>query len=232
MKMRSFLFFCFGIFALQTVYAENCAYTPPQVSLQLTAETWVSTQTAKVTIAWDASLNKKQLANAQNSFQQALHQFAANSTWQIIEFTRTPTKTNLEQVHAVAEARLPESDLAGLRDTAKAFSSEGQTYSIENILYTPSSAEIMAARVQLRSQIYNQAKDELARLNNVYPNTNYRLYNISFSGINGMTPTPNFMAAKVSSENVGLGRESLSTSQLLTQDAMVIFAAPSGNLCK
>ncbi len=45
--LSNILFFCFGIFAVQTVYAENCAYNPPQVSLQLTAETWVSTKRLK-----------------------------------------------------------------------------------------------------------------------------------------------------------------------------------------
>ncbi len=234
MKIKNFLFFCFGFFLTQNVLAENCTYSPPQVSLQLTAEDWVSTHTAKVTLVWDASLNKKQLINAQADFQQALNKFAANTIWHITEFTRSPSKTNLEQVHAVAEARLLETDLASLRDTAKNLSSEGQLYSIQDIVYTPSSAEISSARAQLRSQIYSQAKDELARLNSTYPNVGYRLYNISFSGVNGqMMPTPNFMA-KSTTENVGImGRETqtMSTSQLLTQDALVIFAAPAGNLC-
>ncbi len=189
-------------------------------------------QTAKVTIAWDAALNKSQLATAQNGFQQALRKFAANATWQILEFTRTPTKTNLEQVHAVAEARLPENDLAGLRDTAKALSNEGQTYTVQDIFYTPSFAEMTAARSQLRSQIYNQTKDELARLTSVYPNTGYRLNNISFYGLVGQTPNPSYMAKAVSVSEINKEPQSMSTSLLLTQDATVVFAAPSGNLCK
>jgi hypothetical protein len=234
-KICTALILCLGIVTAENSLAESCSYSPPQVSLQLTAETWVTTQSAKVTVSWDAALNKEQLANAQNGFQQALSKLAPNATWHITEFTRTPSKTNLEQIHATAEARLPDSALAGLRDRAKNLSSEGQTYVIQDIVYTPTETEIAAARAQLRSQIYAQAKDELSRLNAVYPNVTYRLYNISFSGVNGqMMPTPNFMA-KATSENVGIsgGREmqNMATSQLLTQDAVVVFAAPAGNLC-
>lgn len=208
-----------------------CANILPQITLQLTAEQWVSTQTANVSVALDALLNKEQLSKAQDNFQAALKKIAPEGVWHITEFSRSAGKTNLEQLHAVAEARLPESALAGLRERATAQNSEGQTYTVQDIIYTPTTAEISAAQAQLRAQIYDQAKAELNRLNAVYPKPGYNLYNINFVNLS-VQPGP--MVAKMNNEMmVAMSRESptVSLSQKLTQDALVILAAPPGALC-
>lgn len=207
-----------------------CAGILPQVTLQLTAEQWVTTQTAKVSVALDALLNKEQLASAQANFQAALKKIAPEAVWHITEFTRSASKTNLEQLHAVAEARLTDSALAGLRDRAKAQNTEGQTYTVQDIVYTPTIDEISTTQAKLRAQIYQQAKAELDRLNAVYPKPGYSLYNINFTNV---TIQPGPMAAKMEAM-VTMAREvpsSVSLSQQMTQDALVVFAAPAGPLC-
>src|ERR1700734_3787977 len=84
-------------------WADSCPNPLPQVTLQLSAEQWVTTQTAKVTVAMDALLNKEQLATAQQNFQAALNKIAGDATWHIIHFSQSESKANLEQLHAVAE---------------------------------------------------------------------------------------------------------------------------------
>ncbi len=210
--------------------ADSACTNLPQISLQLTAEQWVTTQTAKVSIALDALLNKEQVAQAQDNFQNGLKKIAPEGAWHITEFSRSAGKTDLEQLHAVAEARLPESAVAGLRERAKAQNTEGQTYTVQDIIYTPTADEISAAQAKLRAQIYDQAKSELNRLNTVYSKSGYTIYNINFVN-SSIQPGP--MMVKMN-EMTTTSREAPnpSFSQRMTQDALVILAAPPGALCK
>lgn len=227
--MKKAFIFLLSYCAVSLVYADSCQNPLPQVTMQLTAEQWVTTQTAKVIVVLDASLNKNQLGKAQDNFQNALKKIAAEGVWHITEFSRSPTKTNLEQLHAVAEARLPESALGGIRERAKAQSSEGETYTVQDIFYTPSLGEVSAAQAQVRSQIYNQAKAELDRINAVYSKPAYSLYNINFVNT-APTPGPNMMAKMMTT--MAPETSPMVMSQQITQDALVIFAAPSDALCR
>ncbi len=208
--------------------APACAASPdcisflPQVTLQLTAEEWVTTQTARVTVSLDALLNKQQLTRAQEDFQTALSKIAPEGIWHIIEFSRSASKTNLEQLHAVAEARLSDKAIAGLRERARNLNSEGQTYSIQDIVYSPTIEELSAAQARLRSQIYNQAKAELDRLNTIYPKPGYTLYNINFNS--NMQPGP--LMGKMNAMVTTMARETPapSLSQQMTQDATIVLA--------
>ncbi len=232
MKTKQLIIFLIGSCLFGAAYGQSCLDLLPQVSLQLTADQWVTTQTSKVTVAMDALLNKDQLAKAQGNFQAGLNKIASGIEWHITEFSRTGSKANLEQIHAVAEARLPETALAGIRERAKSLSMEGQTYTIQDIIYSPSVDEISAVTAKLRSQIYTQAKAELGRLNAVFPQPNYSLYSINFVGATAQL-TPTYMAKTSSTMNLSATREqpSMAVSQQMTQDALVIFAAPSAAFC-
>ena len=223
-KIISILFISAFSFNAPVWADPSCADLLPQVTLQLSAEQWVSTKTARVSVTLDALLNRGQLAKAQDDFQAALNKIAPEGVWHITEFSRTPSKTNLEQLHAVAEARLTDTALAGLRERAHAQNSEGQTYTVQDIIYSPTTAEISAAQAQLRAQIYAQAKAELDRLNTLYPKPGYSLYNINFVNA-GVVPGP--MMGKMNAM-VTTAREApaASLSQQMTQDAVVILAAP------
>lgn len=208
----------------------SCNNVLPQVNLQLRAEQWVTTQTAEVSVALDALLNKEQVAKAQDNFQAALKKIAPEGQWHITEFTRSAGKTSLEQLHAVAQARLGENSLAGLRERATAQNSEGQTYSVQDIVYTPTTDEISAAQAKLRAQIYDQTKAELGRLNGVYPKPGYVLYSINFYTPAAPMPVTT-MLAKAGEAAPGQPATSTTLSQKLTQDAGVTLAAPPGALC-
>ncbi len=231
MKKISLMVFL-GLTLISSVIWANgdCAGVLPQVSLQLSAERWVTTHTAKVSVALDASLNKDQLAHAQKNFQAALKQIAPEGDWHITEFSQNPSKANLEQLHAVAQARLSDAGIAGIRERAGKQSSEGQTYNVQDIVYSPSTAEISAVQADLRADIYNQAKAELDRLNNVYPKAGYTIYNINFTNLSQPGP----MMSKLSNEMVAMVNESpgIFLSQQMTQQAQIIFAAAPGSLCQ
>jgi hypothetical protein len=228
-KIMTALFFTVLSVNIQAEANTSCADILPQITLQLTAEEWVTTQTAKVSVTLDALLNKEQIAKAQDNFQSALKKIAPEVVWHITEFSRSPGKTSLEQLHAVAEARLPDNALAGLRERVHAQNSEGQTYTIQDIIYSPSTVEINTAKAKLRMQIYDQAKAELDRVNAIYPKPGYSLFNINFVNL---TVQPGPMMTKMNTV-VALTREmpSVSLSQQITQDALVVFAAPPGTLC-
>ncbi len=190
--------------------------SPPlnQITMQLTAEQWVSTQTAKITVSIDASLDKNHLATIHQDILKNLNKISNKALWQITAFNRTPAQSGLENLHATAQIRLPETDLANLRDEAKAISKPGENYSISNIEFTPSLTEVEAARAILRTRIYNQAKTELAEINKIFPDSNFYLHAINFQP--QMTP----MGPMVRAESVGL-----TVSENLTLTAYVSFAA-------
>jgi hypothetical protein len=203
----------------------DCSNYLPQVSLQLSAEEWVTSQTAKVTISLDALLNRQQLANAQENFQSALSQIAPEGVWHITEFSRSASKTNLEQLHVVAEARLSDKAMAGLRERAHALNSEGQTYTIQDITYSPTMQDVSAAQARLRSQIYSQAKAEIDRLNAIYPKPGFILYNINFTNF---TAQPGPLMNKTMMTAMARETPSPTMSQQMTQDALVVLASPAG----
>lgn len=205
--------------------AQSCSTLLPQITMQLSAEDWVTTQTAKVTVVLDASLKKDQLATAQENFTASLNKIASDVKWHIIEFSRTGAKSNLEQVHAVAEARLSEKAVAGVRERAQAQSGEGQSYTIQDIVYSPSQEEMSALSAKLRAQIYDQAKEELTRLNMVYASPKFSIYSINFTNSLNQ-PGPNYMAKTMNTMAVPQSAP-MTVSQQITQDALVIFAAPA-----
>ncbi len=221
-KIITTLFFTVLSFNSQADANTSCDDILPQITLQLSAQDWVTTQTAKVSVTLDALFNREQIAKAQDNFQSSLKRIAPEVIWHITEFSRSPGKTSLEQLHAVAEARLPDTALAGLRERVHALNSEGQTYTVQDIIYSPSTAEINITKSKLRMQIYDQAKAELDRINAIYPGQGYNLYNINFVNLS-VQPGP--MMTKMNTV-VALTREmpSVSLSQQMTQDALVVFA--------
>ena len=222
----------FCVFNLSTMaMADTCTQPLPQVTLQLTAEQWVTTQTAKIVVALDASLTKEQLSVAQENINQALKKISPEGEWHITEFNRNASKANLEQLHVVAEARLPNKALPGLRDRANKLSHEGQIYTIEEITYNPTIPEISTTYNQLRMQIYRQAKEELARLNDTFSQPTYTLYSINFAGLITLS-APVYKTNTMSiSHNNQAPVTSMAVSKPLTLEASVVFAAPLGALC-
>ena len=176
---------CLVLASLIFPFVASAQILPPaqlnRIYYQFTEERWATTNTAKVTVNLDAALDKIGLNNINNYILANLNKIAEKAEWHIIEFARTKDNTELEKLHVVAEARLPDTALAELRDKAKAISKPGETYTIANIDFTPSNGELEKAHIDARVAIYEQVKQEVARLNAAYPDQKYFVNEIRFN---------------------------------------------------
>ena len=195
-----------------------------KVSMQLSAEQWASTDTALVTVTVDASLGSSDLATIHDQVTQNLTKLSPNVQWHVTQFDRSQGQSGLEQVTIKAQARIPDTNLANIRTQAKAISKPGEKYDISDIAYVPSLAEIEKVKQGLREKIYNSAKAELARLNQVYPQQNFKLYRIRFMyGATPQSPQPRTMVMAVSKMDASAA--SLPVSNKVIMTAKVVFAA-------
>ena len=151
-----------------------------KVSLQLQAEQWVTTTTALVDVSVSASVTGQGIEKLQNDIMQQLKQLSAKGEWHMVSFNRSQDQSGLENIQMTAEARLPQTELAHLRDTAKSISKPGEKFDITNIAFTPSEDEMRSANNNLRANIYQQAKAEIDVLNKAFPNQKYYLHQMNF----------------------------------------------------
>ena len=201
-----------------------------KVTLQLTAEQWVATKTALVTIGINASVNDSDLGKIQSHLLDTLNQLG-KTDWHIISFNRTLDQSGLENIQAKAEARLPESALAGLRDKAKSVSKPGETFTLDNVQFIPSDDEIRNANMVLRNIIYQQAKAEIDQLNKFYPEQKYYLHQISF--VNETMPGPMQNAALFMKAAAPVASNGLAVGNKLRMVALVELAsAPNQDVVK
>jgi hypothetical protein len=151
-----------------------------QVSLQFSAEQWVTTKSALVTVAVNASVNDSGLEKIQNEVLTKLNDISNQGEWHIVSFDRNQDQSGLERVQILAQVRLDSAHLSGLRDKAKSISKPGETFTIDNVEFSPSADELRVTNTALRNDIYQQIKAELADLSKLYPEDKYYLHNVSF----------------------------------------------------
>jgi hypothetical protein len=180
--MKRFIFILTGMLAVSSAWADTgVGALLNKINLQLKSEQWVTTQTAKVIVAVNASVTDKGIDTIQNTVLNKLKQLSNKSEWHIVSFTRYKDKSGLESVTIQAQARLPQSDLGPLRTKAKSLSRPGETFKVSSIQFTPSDKEIRAANTSLRNDIYLQAKKELDDVNKHYPGQKFYIHDINFS---------------------------------------------------
>lgn len=190
-----------------------------KVNFQLNAEQWVTTQTAKVFVTVNATVNDAGIDNIQKTVLTKLNQLSNKSEWHIVSFTRMKDKSGLESVQIQAEARLPQSDLGALRTKAKSLTRPGETFSVSDIQFTPSEEEIRSAEVVLRNDIYQQAKKELDTVNKHYPTQKFYIHAIDFSSSPGVMP----MTAKAMLRSAG-GSMDMMVQPLNVGNKMTLYA--------
>ena len=197
-----------------------------KVTYQIVDEDWASSQTAKVTVAMDASLNQTKLDRIHQDLQAKLNNIAANANWHITTFQRVKNDSGLEQIHAEAQVRLSTTHLSSLRVNAKNVSTPGEKFTVQSIDYSPSTVDIQTVHANLRSRIYQQAKTELANLNKLYPKQPpYYLHKIDFNTVS-TTPAPQMMMATATRNRATSDTDSdLPTSKQITETATVVLAS-------
>lgn len=182
LKFKSFsTIFCAGILSLSinSAFAHNNPPPLDNVSFTLTAQEWAKTTTAKVTVGIHAALNKIALAKMRTQIMDNLNKIAKGN-WHITSFERSQDSSGLEKLYVEAEARINEADLTNVNNLAKDISESGINYKIINVDFTPSLDDIEKVKKSLREKIYNEARAEIATLNNVYPEQKYTLHNVRF----------------------------------------------------
>jgi hypothetical protein len=204
------------------------------VSLRLSAEQYVTSKTALVSIGVNAGLTNSGLQSIQDDILKKLSGLSDKGEWHITSFNRTLDQSGLEKVQIEAQARLPLSALPNLRDKAKTMSKPGETYTLDNVEFTPNTDELRDANTALRSQVYLQAKDEVDRLNKLYPDQKFYMHSIDF--VNNIVAIPRPMPMNVMAMRAASPQEpenNLAVGDKLILNAIVVLAStPDSTLIK
>jgi hypothetical protein len=202
MKKIFLLLFCF-CFSAPLWAAVELEPLLNKVTMQMQAEQWVTTKTALVTVNINAAVTDQGIDKIQAEVMQKLTQLSSKGEWHLLSFNRQLDNSGLENIQMAAEARLPQTELADLRNKAKTISKPGETFTIGNIQFTPSDDELKQANIALRNNLYQQAKAEVDALNKAYPDQKYYMHQIDFTYNPPIEPMPmaqnSMMMAKVGS---------------------------------
>jgi hypothetical protein len=180
--MKKMLCLLMCIFAASTTWAAvDLSTLMNKVTIQLQAEQWVTTKTVLLTVVANSTVTDQDIGQVQSGILEKLKRISDQGQWHVVSFNRQQDQSGLENIRILAQVRLPQTDLAGLRNKAKAMSKPGETFAIDNVQFVPSEDETREAMSALRTNLYLQAKTEIDNLNKLYPDQKYYLYNIDFS---------------------------------------------------
>jgi len=211
------LVFSFGLFSCNILAANN---KPPMntVSMRLNAQGWAKTTTAKIIIAVNATQTNQDVSKMRGMILEKLNQIA-KAPWKITTFMRTQDQSGLEKIYLQAQVRLPNAQLSNLRTRVQKVSQAGLKFSIVNMDFNPSLAEIELARGKVRQLIYADVKKELASLNTQYPKQHFVLHSINFSG------SPSVVPMVLSRQATGMARPMMRVTQHIILTAQVVLAS-------
>lgn len=163
-----------------------------QVTLSLSVEDWVRTESAKVSLVVDAAGQGAEAATLRDELVKVARGIADKADWRIVALDRQPDSAGLDRWRAVLEARLPEAQLANLADRAKKASRPGLQVQIGAVEFDPTLAELEAARGTLRANIYRQVNAELERLKQAFPDRAFRVGRVDFAEEVVTVPEPKY----------------------------------------
>ncbi|MDE1149264.1 MAG: hypothetical protein PW843_22110 [Azospirillaceae bacterium] len=207
-------------------FAQVMAAQPAQdqVTLSLTAEDWVKTDTARVTLTVDAGGGNA--GSARGDVLKAAQAVSDKGDWRVVSFDRQQDAAGLDRWRAELEARLPEAQLGGLAERARQASRAGLQIRVEGIDFTPTLAENEAARTRLRETLYRRVTEEMKALNAAFPGRDFRVGRVDFNQpvISGGRPVM-AMAKMATDEAAAPMAPGLDVAQKAVQTARVTFTA-------
>lgn len=220
---------------LATIVRASDRPTPPQV-VQLASpypslnrvhyvvqkEQWVVSDSARVIVVVNANLTDDAVDRFQDRMNKNLDTLAKNVAWHVTQFNRNQDSSGLEQVSAQAEARIANSALAGLRARADKLSSPGVKYSIIDIQYGPSDADVQKAKDNLRQTVYGAIAEEIRSLNQLYKQQ-FFVNSIDFDLNSSIVQPPQPMLMRMAA--AGASNGNVPVNQKLVLQADVILAA-------
>lgn len=198
-----------------------------EIVLNLSAEGWVETKTARVVAVADVAIAAETRSAVRNRMIDALKKLSPEADWRISQFTRNQDPAGLERWRVTAEARLPEAALGGLDERAKQQSQPGLQLRIQAIQFTPTLEEREATLADLRDQIYEQAKAEADRVAKLWPERNFRVARIEIGGpVSRPMPrmAQEFNSVQAAAPADAGGGDAVSVAQKLTLQATVTLS--------
>jgi|TARA_R100000455_G_scaffold30322_1_gene21269 hypothetical protein len=151
-----------------------------QVVLNLTSEGWVKTDTARVSVLVELVQQEESAEELKKQIDASLLSLAKDVDWRITSSRQQLDQTGLNRWYVTAEARIPEAGIDGLQDRAKESSKPGYKVSVSDVDFTPSLEEFEKLYADLREKVYQQALDEVERLNKVMPGADYHVKKVDF----------------------------------------------------
>jgi len=199
-----------------------------EIVLQLSAEDWVETKTARVIAAADVAIAGEARDAVRDRMLGALKKLSPEADWRLSQFARSQDSAGLERWRVTAEARLPEKALGGLDERAKSLSQPGLQLRVANIQFTPTLEEREATVAALRARIYEQAKQEAAAAAKTWPDRGYRVARVDFQP-QPIRPMPMMSEAmpRLSAQGMEPANDSgdaLAVAQKITLQATVTLA--------
>jgi hypothetical protein len=230
--MRFFACLLLSFLMMSPTWAEDGPHDAMlnKITLKFSAEQYVATKTALVTVGVNASVNASAYQKVQDDVLKKLQGISSQGEWHITSFDRSLDQSGLEKIQMSAQARLPAASLSDLTASAKSISKPGETFSLDNVEFTPSEQELRDANTVLRSNVYQQAKEEIDRANKIYPDQHYYIHDVDFVGNIIRMPIEGFggvraMAMAVPAANNGANNNGLAVGDKLTISATVVLAS-------
>lgn len=193
-----------------------------KISYQLSVEKWVNTDTARVTVSVNASLDQKALESVQQAMQTNLKQLA-NVNWRIVNFSRDQSQSGLETVTAIAQARVPANQIKDMRGKAKSLSKPGMQYQINDISYQPTDDEIQKANAALRQEVYQKVQSEINLLDKTFSDEDFYVQQIDFNS--DAMPMPRAVGANVMMLKQAAAPSDTNVSQKVVLNVLVTVAS-------
>jgi hypothetical protein len=223
-SINLFLIVC-SLWCCSFAIAENKIPPLNIINLQLQAEEWVTTKTAKVVVDINSNLGDKQLASVNADVMQKLAAISKAAEWRVTTFERTKDSSGLEKVFIQAEIRLPEAALVDLRQKAEKVSKPGETFTISNIDFTPDLLATQEANAAVRNKIYLAVKQELEHLNKMYAGQKYFLHKIYFNNSEVFMAAKTDMLALASPASTKSSRATMTVNNKIVMSANVELAS-------
>ena len=168
--------------------------TVDKINFELSAKTWVNTQTALLTVTINLSLDSSDVVKARNDLLNKLTKIASGD-WHILQFDRFQDNSGLEKLSVKAQIRVNQNQLTHLYDKAKEISKPGETYQIAGIEFKPDLAEVQNAKTLLRHDLNQQIQQELAVINKTYPEQHYTISSLNYMDAQNTSAEPPMLMA-------------------------------------
>lgn len=178
---------CVTALLLSTAPPVVAQMAPPPVTddinLSLQVEDWVKAETARVILVIDTA---GQAGGVSRGDLLTTAQTVADRTdWRVIAMDKVSDSAGLDRWRTMLETRLPEGRLAGLAERAKRASKPGQQVRVASVRFEPTLQEMEAARSALRVRLYARIKDEIALVQQAFPDRRYRVQGLRFNEESG-----------------------------------------------